>query len=373
MKFIYFGNVEYSNKDNLKKIIININNNYKNKIVIYGGNYYSINNEKNEKNEEPKFLSNNLDIIKLFDENLKKKIIFGNYDLLNNINSTKSLTEQINFYKKTNHNFDIINDVKYIKINKTLIIMFDSNMFNINNPSQVFISDTSYKLLFDNYLKENKNKTIKDLIDYQFNSILNIIKKNNNINNIIFITHLPLFKTNSKIELNFYEWINDFYIYINRYKLYWLCSDSNQYEKGLIIIKKNNIELLKITQYIVPNIFAKEKKDINQQYSYLTNITVKSEYTDITNELSIYYNIKDIKLNGIGYLLYDDNFLNGDFNFIDINKININKININKNNLDKEKIEKIEKSEESDPYKIKYLKYKNKLIKLREIKNKYKK
>ena len=72
----------------------------------------------------------------------------------------------------------------------TLLIFFDSNLFDIENPSEILVSNTCYKYFYDNFNNNeniNKNKTILDLINYQFDFIVKIIKKSVNIRNIIFI------------------------------------------------------------------------------------------------------------------------------------------------------------------------------------------
>ena len=407
MNFIYFGNGDYQNNnsidsDNFNKIITNINKNHNNnELVIYGGNY------ENDNIESSPDINIFLNKIKLFFFNLNKIIMFGNIDLNNDTN----LSNELDFYKKSNNNFKIFNDVSNILLNNTLLIMFDSNIFNIQNPSQILVINTCYRNFFSKFSQEEnstKNKTIKDLIDYQFKSILNIIKKNNNVKHIVFITQFPLFSVsnsenneNIQLSLNFYEWINDFYTIINNYKLYWLCSGINKYEEGKIIINKNindnNVKLLEIKQYIVGTGGIVQQDNITSSKNYVKNISIRSEYTNLINELKLTYE-KYIQLNSFGYLLCNNDSNKFYFDFVDVNKITDDKItddkinfkskykkqqktnwkilnnievietNLNSNSNSNSEESDSSKSDLDDPYRLRYLKYKSKLFKIRNEK-----
>lgn len=416
MKFIYFGNGQYkSDSNNLGEIIQHINNTNDYDIVIYGGNYLvgQINNKDN-------IINMFLDTINTLTDKKTNLIMFGNYDL-----SDKSIfSTEINFYKKTNK-FQIFNDLitgdkkkNNFIIDKTLIIMFDTNLLLISNPNEVLVSGTIYENLFDNFSKnENykKDKKIKDLIDYQFDSISSIINNNPNIRNIIFITQNPLFTTNSNYNLiEFFNWISDIYSKLKLVKLYWLCSNSSNYESGIIKISNNESEILTISQYIVGisgNISISSTDITNKlNENNVKNITVISKFTGTIQELKISYKI-DKMTNNLGYLaLQKIDTSNINFDFIEVNNKNDNisdtEINFNidlivekqdksielksKNSKYSKQYENIIKNVEiseisgiltsdnidseltdsDDPYKARYLKYKAKLLELRKNKKK---
>ena len=427
MKFIYFGNGQYkSNSNNLGEIIKDINSNNNYEIVIYGGNYKSgqLSNTKNDINIF-------LDSINTLSDEKTNLIMFGDYDL-----SDKSIfSTEINFYKKTKK-FQIFNDLlgfekkKNFVIDDTVIIMFDSNLLLIPNPNELLVIGTIYENLFDNFsknLNKKKNKKIKDLIDYQFDSILSIINNNPNAKNIIFITQNPLFSTNSKYNLlEFYKWITDIYSKLNYFNVFWLCSNSSNFESGIINITNNSTLILNVSQYIVGvngNISTSTSNTdngTNTKEAYVNNITVTSELTDKTQELNFTYQINKISDN-LGYLIMQKNILGITFDFIEINKSdNVSDTEINFNidlivdkkdnslitNITKSKSKEltsksskylkkyeniiknvelseisnefssenlnseVELSDSDDPYKVRYLKYKSKLFELRKNKKK---
>jgi hypothetical protein len=176
-----------------------------------------------------------------------------------------------------------------------LLIFFDSNIFNIEKPSEILVIDTKYKNFYKKFSdNENikKDKTISDLINYQFDSIINIIQKNIKIKNIIFITYESICSisynenkpvinsediiydqniTNKSIEIDgvtkyldikinkqFINWLIDYSQIISNYNLYWLSTDLNLYQNSEIkinIVKNNNeSNILKINQYIIGTI-----------------------------------------------------------------------------------------------------------------------
>jgi hypothetical protein len=382
MNFIYFGNGEYkSDSNNLGEIIQHINKNNDCDIVIYGGNYknsQSVNKENN--------IIVFLDLINTLSNNKTNLIMFGDYDL-----SDKSIFgNEINFYKKTNK-FKIFNDLISVDkkknnfvIDDTLIIMFDSNLLLIPNPSEILVSGTIYENLFDNFSKNinvEKNKKIKDLINYQFDSILSIINNNPNVKNIIFITQNPLSNANFNL-VQFYKWIIDVHYKLNNFKLYWLCSNSTNFESGIVNISSNGSVILNISQYNVGNIGNISNQDnisnTNENYTnenYTNNITLTSELTDQTQELILSYKINKIS-NNIGYLFMQKNIFGIDFKFIEINSKSNNIIDSDINtdtevdfniNLIVQKKEVESKVSKSKSKKIKYLKQYENIIKNVEL------
>ena len=333
MKFIYFGNGQYkSDSNNLGEIIQHINANNDYDIVIYGGNYKNIQLNNKENN-----INMFLDTINTLNDKKTNLIMFGDYDLSDKI----IFGTEIDFYKNTKK-FQIFNDLisgdekkNNFVIDNTLIIMFDSNLLLISNPNEILVTGTIYENLFDNFSKninKEKNKKIKDLINYQFDCILSIINNNPNVKNIIFITQNPLFIANSKYNLiQFFEWISDINSKLKYFNLYWLCSNSSNFESGIINISNNESQLLTISQYIVGisgNISTSSTDNDNENENNINknnekNITLTSKLTNKTQELKISYIINKISKN-FGYLTLQKNIFGINFDFIEINNQNDN-------------------------------------------------
>lgn len=350
MNIIYFGNGDYEQQSiNLNKIIQNIIGNYD--LMIYGGNYTKTNTNANTNAntiDTTKFLQT---INKLSDKKTNI-IMFGNYDL-----SNKKIFEQEMEFYKTNKKFKISNVNKnnflndYV-VDNSLIIFFDSNLLLWENYEDL-VTGTIYENLFCDFstnINMNKDKKIKDLINYQFECILKTIKKNQNIINLIFITQNPLFVQNKNLKTykfdEFYKWISDFYIFITNYNIFWLCSNLNYcdctYETGIIEIESNNKKILTLTQHIVgitkiakiagitettettkttKTNDSKQSKILNfdSKHKHNMNISFKSKFTNLTYQINVFYQIKN-KSNSLGYITskkyFDDLF----FEFIDLNK-----------------------------------------------------
>lgn len=406
MNIIFFGNSDYvTDSNNLNRIIENINLKDDYNVVIYGGNYFFKSIENNLKKKENN-ISTFLQTINKLSSDKNNLLLFGNYDLSN----TTIFQTEIDFYKKSNNKFKIFNNVtKDFIIGNSIIIIFDSNLLLFSNLNEL-VANTIYQNLFDEFSKNeniNKDKTIKDLIDYQFESILNVIKKNSNKKNIIFITQNALTvgnqNTNESNELTlFFKWVSDFYLFINSYNISWLCSNPCIFESGIIDINNDSGSILKINQYIIGTGGNEQINSNNTNKNYLKSLSVESEYTNLTEKLNISYNV--IKsINAFGYLTFQEDLLK--FNFVNINEqdenlsdteINFNfdekkdnnKINkLSKNSKYTKEYKKIfknieiteisddlnnsirtEETEANDPYKFRYLKYKAKLFELRKNK-----
>lgn len=423
MNIIFFGNSDYiTNSNNLNRIIENINQKNEYNIVIYGGNYLSKSNEDDMKKKESNKSQNNitsfLQIINKLSANKNNLVLFGNYDLSN----TTIFQTEIDFYKKSNNKFKIFNNVtKDFIIGNSVIVVFDSNLLLFPNLNELVVN-TIYQNLFDEFSKnenKNKDKTIGDLIDYQFESILGVIKKNSNKKNIIFITQNALINggqntnTNEPNELTlFFKWVSDFYLFMNSYNISWLCSNPCVFESGTININNESGNILNITQYIIGTGGNEQINLNNTNKNYSKSLSVESEYTNLTEKLNISYNITK-SINAFGYLTFQEDLVK--FNFINIDEqdknldenlsdteINFNfdekkdnnKINkLSKNSKYSKEYKKIFKNieiteisddlnnsfrtkeietetEANDPYKFRYLKYKAKLFELRKNKNK---
>lgn len=407
MKFIYFTNNIYEQNillDNIE-VINNINKKEeKSKIeIIYGGN--QINNISNillSNNDYDIFLSN----MGLLDKKLQKYIMYGGLDLSinkldNQPNNYDFLYKSICYYNQ-NINFKYIFNIDYKLVNDVLLIFYNNQINYIESP-QILIKDTNLKYLFQlNPTKYLDTMTINDLIEMEIEELGYILKKNINIKSIIFISQSPLLipnYSNNKIEINkeekFFEWINRYFYLLNNLKLYWLCGDLvARNEFGTILVEKkdnqnNIISQLIINQYIIGT---------NCNFAYDESIQ-NSKVFDLSYTTNIIIGHFDIK-----YTILNTN---QDYGFIEFNiddksssNISVNFVNVQKLILDKKtKIEGLKKkniieenifnnidisidgsindsiddsnnqlTEEGDPYKEKYIKYKKKLHKLRNNK-----
>lgn len=407
MNFIFFGNGEYMSKsNNLDKIIENINGKDEYSMVIYGGNYLSKSDEdithKNDINTSKNNISKFLESINKLSSKKNNLILFGDYDLSNTI----IFQTEIDFYKKSNDKFKIFNNVtKDFVIDDSIIIIFDSNILLYQNINEL-VANTIYQNLFDDFaqnVNSNKDKTIKDLIDYQFESILKVIKKNSGKKNIFFITQNALVDGNQDLTL-FFKWISDFYLFMNNFNIFWLCSNPSVYESGTINVNNDSGKILNLTQYIVG---IKENDKINSNntnQTYSKKLSIESEYTNLTEQLTISYTILKTT-NKCGYLVFKEDSKKFDFINIDDQEDNLSDTEINFN-FDEKKDNKIkmlsknskyskeykkifknieiteisngsinssmktEETEQDDPYKFRYLKYKAKLFELRNNKKK---
>lgn len=226
-------------------------------LIVVGDNYYP-----------KKILGNkqfNLDEFKSgFDclpKDIKKYLIFGNHDIedvIINGSTTykcKLLEEQENI-KKEDETIEIFDNIIHKKINEnTLIIMFDSNLYDTD--SDKLVKDTCYNQLFNNFVKSSTMK-IDDLIDYQNCFIKDILRINVSVNNIIFVAHHPIYSIKSKIKggvekKNDYT-LEKFVLFLEQIQelllgknIFYLCADTHLYQEGLINITPE----LQIKQYIV--------------------------------------------------------------------------------------------------------------------------
>jgi hypothetical protein len=258
MKFIHFGcwnNGLCSSDGNnglsltMKKMNNYIKENIIDFITIAGDNYYP------SKNIEGKIF-NNENFISGFEclpKKIKKYLIFGNHDIEDVINGEKckSLDEQIKISEE-DKTIEIFDNVIYKKVNNTLIIMLDTNLYDreiITTP----INKTCYSKLFSDLVNKSSLKII-DLIYNQTCFIKEILENYKTINNIIFIGHHPIYSIKNKKE-NKSEYkmprLKNFFIEIQKLLLnkniYYLCADTHLYQEGTVYITPQ----LQIKQYIV--------------------------------------------------------------------------------------------------------------------------
>lgn len=390
MKFIYFANNVYD-KNLLKKNISVINDKIKKdknnlEFIVYGGN--QIVPDIKITDEDYNLFFEDIDLL---DKSVNKYILFGNL-YLNNMNYLK----------------------KSINTNNTNIFLIDSKLVN-SNTLVLFINnqltDANLKYLIQQEpTKYNNDMTIRNLVELEIKNLDYIFKANNNVDTIIFITQTSIFvneeQETSSTEL--LQWINKNFYSLSNYKLNFICSSpSNENElSNITILKKdmdgNQISKLNLFQYIVGTIVEKNNysnidldvSDNNEQFDK-KNFKLEVGIDGIDTKWIFDINYKIITSDKkTGYLecLIDEKpkYLTGIFNFIDTNnvveekKTKINKLKKalkNKNILEPKIFDNIELSiqdsdyslneqltEEGDPYKEKYIKYKKKLYKLRNKK-----
>ncbi len=414
MKFIYLTNGIYELNtltDNINVINeLNKKDNTANTQIIYGGNQ-SFPNSNISKENYTEFLKT----IGLLNKNFIKNIMFGGLDFGNNVTNCSNLIDSIDFYKKDNNSKFIFNiDYKIVDGN---LLLFLNNQINEIVPGSTIISNTCLKYLSElNQSKYNNDLTIDNLIGLQITELSEILKKNINIKSIIFISQSPLFVIdyqNNKIKNNYsmklFEWINRYFYqlkYIN--KLHWICGDyNNRNETSTISIEKidnenNLVGKLNINQYIVGTNFnldngelkknienMNETKEFEEQFEIGMGINIQN---DIKSLFKIKYQIEKINQD-YGFIEFEiGKKLSGSrFNFVNSKKIIVDKKSkiegfkkvlkkqnkFNPSILDNIEISlsesnnpnnNIQITEEGDPYKEKYLKYKKKLQKLRNNK-----
>ena len=359
MRFIYFANGDYikekfDNSDNFVKLIEELGNNLsESDFIIYGGNYnlknLTLDLESNNKIKTESCTDIFIKKIRTFEKKLSKIMMFGSWDM-DKLNFPKLL----NFYSsKTNSDFEIPNGVSWnhIQDTQTLLITFDSNLFEYDKPEEILVSTTPFKDIFSDFTqdfdKEN-NQTIQNLIDYQFNEISSIVwKKNKSIKNIIFITQYPLaqpvyanessqsskssqsFESGLEIKnKQFIQWLSNYSLELRNVNLYYLAGSSNYYGYSYADINvtkqsdSNIINLINLTQYIVGTGGANllEKTILPEQIDKLqidklqidklqidklkleTIIEIKSEFTEELYQVNLKWTSID-KENFLGYII----------------------------------------------------------------------
>jgi len=339
-------------------------------------------------------------------KNIKKYILFGNHEIEDNtidihnpsynkkktyeelkplVESCKSLILQTtNRDSIFDDSYQFFNDVITIIRNKTLIIMFDTTMYTFKEKEGDFekkINETCYQHLFKNIPNITGNSTIRELMIYQENKIIDAINLNNTCKNIIFIGHHPIaymvnkkevkkgvetkeniFDHNYKI-INFF---NNMYEILKNKNIYYLCADTHFYDYSEITITKpqqsqpqqsqpqqsqpqQSQELL-IRQYIVGSGGA----DLDKLPIYKDNIIELTQKHITIDKIPIKYNIIEHKRT---------------FGFITVDIQQDDKISIKYHDTEEaSKSEEFKSEEASGGYLKKYLKYKAKYLQLKQLK-----
>lgn len=251
------------------------------KLFIAGDNYYpdkiKVENDKKEKFTNIENLNSGFDCIKSI--NINKYILFGNHDyektnLKNNDDITKekechNLMTQLEYNKNEMEFFDFYSYcLPHIYKNKTLIVMIDSTMYDIEKNDEAL---DCYKELYTNYDNDNMLEFIKNQQTQRANNLIDYYK-DKNVKNIIFMAHHPIFGFKMKkdklknelydglieLEMLFYDTFQQ----TNQINYYHFCADIHQFQVSTITINNDFV----IKQYIVGTGGAEKDARININY-----------------------------------------------------------------------------------------------------------
>ena len=271
------NNINKNQEKSIKFIIIAGDNYYPDKVKIKKGTK-SNNNLKLKsiivknllsgfdclpKNIETFILLGNHDIENINSSNIKTKyskipeitehqnVIYNNYKSYlnpNNSNLNELIRSSTNnnikecliykiqkFYANFQKNLNLIyNNVGFRIINSTLVIMIDTNLYDMNEGSKELIC---YNQIYSN------NVNLSNLIDIQNTQVFEIIQSElkDNIKNVVLTGHHPIISSKIKkdkfktIPINNIElFIELFRIIPNEINKYYLCADTHLYQEGII-------------------------------------------------------------------------------------------------------------------------------------------
>lgn len=388
MKFIYMANYVYEPNtlsNNIKVINQEQNKNQDEGFIICGGNQIN-SNIVITPNEYNAMIKN----IEQMNKSIYKFIMYGSLDF----EKEEYFKKMLNYSKQSDKNENIFL-INHKLINPNTVVIFFNSVLNFG---ETYIN----KYLIDS--KILNVMSINNLMDYQIKELEKIIKSNINARTLIFIFSTPMIKLNNltkELEISqntkFFQFINKYFYLLNGLKLIFVSSHIEKYnEQSTITINKDSSKII-ISQYIVgTNNENYSNNENNENGVYKKNIEMNILGLDDKFNFEIYYQIDNIS-SVEGYLEFD--FNEKKFDQININFINSNKIadeknkkieivknSIIKNNILEPKIlENVDLlissdqnnlsnyginddlTEEGDPYKQKYIKYKKKLYKLRNI------
>ena len=289
-------------------------------ITVAGDNYYPSQIKDPQTKEKTKVLDEE-DLtsgFKCLPEKIKKYIILGNHDLDIVSNRSGTNCQILDMQKEMERKDDtfIMDDLKDNMIMhteltpETIVIMIDTSMY-MDDPKSIKKVISCYNHLFQLNGKPIP-KDIEEIRDLQRNRLENyikyLIKRKENIKNIIVIGHHPMVCFKSKVdnEIQIHNTknltlglINELYYDVifsnlkasNKYKninYYYLCADLHQYQFGDIELTGPK-GLLSIQQYIsgtggsqleeiAVDLSLLEAKDYNSTFGNL-----KINYNNVTN------------------------------------------------------------------------------------------
>lgn len=278
-------------------------------LAVAGDNYYPKKDEDGKHFNKTEFLSG----FNCLPKDIKKYLIFGNHDIEDIVIDETSVAincKLLNEQKKIveeNDTYELFDDVIHKVIDDSLIIMFDSNLYE--NKEDKKIIDTCYSQLFSGLVNKTVLK-IKDLMSYQNCYIKELLTTHLNKKNIIFIGHHPIYSIKNKKENKDAYKLNRFISFIKQIqsmllgkKVYYLCADTHLYQEGIVYITPE----IQIKQYIVGTGGAEQDKIYSVDNDIVENgelvyrkSTEKREYGFLEVEISDnYVNFKFISATGM--------------------------------------------------------------------------
>lgn len=333
-RFIHFGCWNNLNdgkgclNDTMKKMnkYIKTHKNNIDFISVAGDNYYP-DKIKNKKTGEKIKKVDTQNLIKGFQLLPKNKPIFmilGNHDLetnlgqnnimINNYNEPENNCAIINnqiisLLSMSNINYDLFHSLNLS--NDTLMLMIDTSLYS--EDASHFVSCYNYFISHKNNIEANF--TLDELRKKQLDFILQSIKRENNIKNLIITGHHPItgFKY-KKEKVKLMDDVPDFYPILNiiydlfeiQPNYYYLCADLHMYQYGKISITFEENKVMNIYQHIVGT--GGTELDDNSQLKTTSKINENISYTMI----------ESVKKCGFLNCYYKKNIWM--FNFIDNNE-----------------------------------------------------
>ena len=289
MKFIQFGcwNKYFCNIDDPKvSPISNVMHNIKLKIesgtydflIVSGDNYYP--ETIKHKNKKLKIKVFNFeDFISGFNclSNLpiNKYLLFGNHEYNDNVilkedldklNSLPKEKKEEELIKLIPHKCKSLIEQKNIASVDSSIIIFQSVLFNYEDSTKtllIMIDTTIYDDIkniecYKNILGETDDINATRLKITQYAQVLEILKAYTDASTIIFSGHHPIIWCKNKDEKNKFNYVeglislfSQFEEFLIEKKIIYLCADTHIYQKGDVLIKTENDNILLIEQHIV--------------------------------------------------------------------------------------------------------------------------
>ena len=255
MKFIHFGcwNKGFCNIDNptnglsatMKKLNNYVATNKIDFISVAGDNYYPDKKKKTEDIKEKIFnLENIMSGLNCLPKGIKKYVTLGNHEINDIVKLSieseelrcKSLMVQQDYARNPTNNFILFDTVNGFTVDNdsTLIIMFDTTLYELINYKNFNIDETCYRYLF----KDVSATNILQLIEYQEKKILELVNRYNLVKNLILIAHHPCASSSNKKGKDLYKYLERLINFIIKNikieNIYHLCADTHFYQRGII-------------------------------------------------------------------------------------------------------------------------------------------
>ena len=289
MKFIQFGcwNKYFCNIDDPKvSPISNVMHNIKLKmesssydfLIVSGDNYYPETIKSKNKKLKIKIF-NFTDFISGFNclSNLpiKKYLLFGNHEYndtvvlkedVDRINSLPKEKKEEELTKLISHKCKSLIEQKNIASQDSNITIFESVLFNYNdytNTLLIMIDTTIYDDVkniecYANILGGTDDIDPNSIKSRQQEQILEILTTYIHASTIIFSGHHPIIWCKNKDEKNKFNYVEGLISLFSQFedlligkKIIYLCADTHIYQKGDVLIKTENDNILLIEQHIV--------------------------------------------------------------------------------------------------------------------------